>query len=100
MILAFLRQPDTLEKLNANFTDLISQLLLLQISVGADTKNFANSLIDFYLGGNAYVNVTDSESVQGFINVSFIIIIVKTCLKSMLSSYIPIERLSMQLIKL
>lgn len=82
MFLALLRQHNTLEQLNANFTTLITNLLLLQISAGAEVESFAQNITNFYLGGNSYINISDPNSVQGFINASINVIVVKNYLKS------------------
>ncbi|KAJ3655564.1 hypothetical protein Zmor_014687 [Zophobas morio] len=62
------RQPEILKTLNANFSSLIPQILGLQLSVGLNTSQLYQNIINFYLGGDAFVDVSNPRSIQGFID--------------------------------
>ncbi|RZC40159.1 juvenile hormone esterase [Asbolus verrucosus] len=61
------RQPEVLKTLNDNFNIFLPQMLALQLSVVNTTDLFKN-LTNFYLGGNTFIDINNTTSVQGFIN--------------------------------
>ncbi|NP_001180223.1 juvenile hormone esterase precursor [Tribolium castaneum] len=63
-----IRQPETLQTLNSNFEKLITQMLFLQFSAGANASSLLKNMTDFYLGGKSLIDVNNPKSVQGFIN--------------------------------
>lgn len=63
-----LRQSSVLSQLNSNLPDLAPQIIGLSLSVPADDiKEVWNKINDFYIG-NEFINITERENVQGFID--------------------------------
>ncbi|KAB0797635.1 hypothetical protein PPYR_08628 [Photinus pyralis] len=63
-----LRQSSVLSELNSNFLVLAPQMFALSLSIPDDNvKNVLNKINDFYIGTN-FINITQPESVQGFID--------------------------------
>lgn len=63
-----LRQPSVLSQLNDNFPQLASQILALPLSVPTtEVTDIWNKINNFFIGSD-FINVTEPENVQGFIN--------------------------------
>ncbi|KAF5281267.1 hypothetical protein FQA39_LY05153 [Lamprigera yunnana] len=65
---SLLRPEETRTKLNANFSVLVPSFIAIGASVNpTEVKSVWSKIEDFYLGQN-FVDVTDPQSVQGFVN--------------------------------
>lgn len=65
-----LRQSDIRNDLNANFESVFTnQLMGLYLSTN-DTKSLYEDIKNHYLLGKDYINISNPDSIQGFIDVS------------------------------
>lgn len=72
-----LRQSEVRKDLNAHFETIFSNVLMgLQLSTN-DTKTLYNDIKKQYLLGNDYIDISNPESIQGFIDVSKTILFIK-----------------------
>lgn len=75
---ALLRHPATLQKLNDVFDTQMPQSLALQLSVDSSIASEAwTKMKEFYLRGSNFINVSDYNSIQGFIDVSKILFTIR-----------------------
>ncbi|XP_060534951.1 juvenile hormone esterase-like [Cylas formicarius] len=63
-----IRPKEIRDALNANFAQILIDILGLGLSSPDNPRRLYQQLIDFYLSGQEYVNVSDPRSVQGFLN--------------------------------
>lgn len=75
ILLALMRVAETRKQLNAAFSQLLPNMLGISLSVPeAAVAETWNKIKNFYVGDIEEININDPNSVQGLINVKYLIL--------------------------